>query len=67
VQQVAERKAILLRLDPTIHAALQRWASAECRSFNAHVDYLLRKALKSADRFPCADEENRTCNKSASR
>jgi hypothetical protein len=48
---VAERKAVLLRLDPGLHDALQRWAAAELRSFNAQVEYLLRRALIDAGRI----------------
>jgi hypothetical protein len=49
---VAERKGILLRLDPAVHDALARWASAELRSTNAQIEYLLRRALAAAGRLP---------------
>ena len=42
---MAERKAFLLRLDPTIWAEIQRLAQAELRSVNAQIEYLLREAL----------------------
>jgi len=42
----AERKAFLLRLDPALHDALQRWANAELRSLNAQIEFLLRRAAK---------------------
>jgi hypothetical protein len=42
---MAERKAILLRLDPAVHAALQRWAADELRSLNGQLEFLLRQAL----------------------
>jgi hypothetical protein len=63
MQEVVERKAVVLRLSPLIHAALQRWAKTEVRSFNAHVEYLLHKALANAGRLPRA-HENRTSSKS---
>ena len=47
-----ERKAVLLRLDPAVHDALARWASDELRSTNAHIEMLLRDALRKAGRFP---------------
>jgi hypothetical protein len=47
-----ERKAVLLRLDPAVHAALARWAGDELRSTNAHVAWLLRRALVEAGRLP---------------
>jgi hypothetical protein len=52
VADVPERKAALLRLDPKVHDALRRWADDELRSFNAQVEYLLRKALRDAGREP---------------
>jgi hypothetical protein len=46
-----ERKAVLLRLDPEVHEALARWASDELRSTNAHIEWLLRRAVSDAGRF----------------
>ncbi|HXR23276.1 MAG TPA: hypothetical protein VN786_12030 [Acidimicrobiales bacterium] len=46
----AERKSILLRLDPAVHDALARWASDELRSTNAQIEFLLRRALTDAGR-----------------
>ena len=42
---MAERKAILLRLDPAVHAALQRWAADELRSLNGQIEFILREAV----------------------
>ncbi len=47
-----ERKQVLLRIDPTVHDALARWAADEFRSLNAHVEMLLRRALDDAGRMP---------------
>ena len=46
------RKQVLLRIDPTVHDALARWAADEFRSLNAHIDMLLRRALTDAGRMP---------------
>ena len=43
----AERKKILLRLDPVVH-----WAADDLRSTNAQIEYLLRRALADAGRLP---------------
>jgi hypothetical protein len=51
---MAERKAFLLRLDPAIHEALQRWADADLRSLNAQIEFLLRRALRDAGRLPAS-------------
>lgn len=43
----SERKAFALRLDPTLHDAIARLASAELRSVNAEIEFLLREALRA--------------------
>ena len=49
---MAERKAFLVRLDPQIYEALQRWANAELRSVNAQIEFVLRGGLRDAGRLP---------------
>ncbi len=49
---VAERKSLLLRLDPAVHDAVARWAADELRSTNAQIEFLLRRALSQAGRLP---------------
>jgi len=51
---VAERKAILLRLDPRVHDALRAWADDDLRSLNAQVEFLLRRLLVEAGRLRAA-------------
>ncbi|MFO7246718.1 MAG: hypothetical protein FWJ62_06940 [Thermaerobacter sp.] len=47
-----QKKRFLLRLDPAIYDAVQRWADDEWRSVNAQIEYLLRDALRRAGRLP---------------
>lgn len=47
-----ERKAFLLRLDPALHEAMQRWAADELRSLNGQIEFLLKRALEEAGRAP---------------
>jgi hypothetical protein len=49
---LASRKSFLLRIDPKLFDALQRWAGDELRSVNGQIEYLLVKALKDAGRQP---------------
>ena len=49
---MAERRPYLLRLDPAVLDALQRWAADDLRSLNAQIDYLLRRSLQEAGRLP---------------
>jgi hypothetical protein len=56
---MAERKPFLLRLEPSLHQALQRWADDDLRSLNGQLEYLLREALRRAGRDPRHPEEPR--------
>ena len=38
-------KPFLLRVDPRVLAAVQRWAEADLRSLNGQIEYILRQAL----------------------
>ena len=49
---MAERKRLLLRLDPAVYEAVARWAADDLRSVNAQIEYALRLALKGAGRPP---------------
>lgn len=40
------RKGFLLRLPPELLAELRAWASNDLRSLNAHIEYLLREAVR---------------------
>lgn len=54
---MAKRKSFLLRIDPKLHAALERWAADELRSVNAQIEFLLRQALKRAGRLKPDEDE----------
>jgi hypothetical protein len=47
---MAERKKVLLRLDPAVYDAIAKWAADDLRSVNAQLEYALRLALKGAGR-----------------
>ncbi|MGH7680394.1 MAG: hypothetical protein ACRENN_00235 [Candidatus Eiseniibacteriota bacterium] len=47
---MASRKAFLLRIDPELWNALERWAADELRSVNGQIEYLLANAVKNAGR-----------------
>ncbi|MGA2382843.1 MAG: hypothetical protein ABSG61_05355 [Gemmatimonadales bacterium] len=46
-----ERKGFLLRMEPDVYDALQRWAADELRSLNAQIEFLLRRSLAEAGRL----------------
>jgi hypothetical protein len=47
---MADRKAFLLRIDPAVLEAVQRWANDDLRSLNAQIEFLLRRALQGTGR-----------------
>jgi hypothetical protein len=49
---MAERKKLLLRLDPEVYDAVARWAADDIRSVNAQIEFALRSALRTAGRLP---------------
>ena len=51
---MATRKQYPLRINPKLWSALERWADDEMRSSNAQVEWILRDALKKANRLPSA-------------
>ena len=40
-----EVKPFLLRVDPRVLAAVQRWAEEELRSLNGQIEFILRQSL----------------------
>lgn len=45
------KKQYPLRLDPKLYVSLERWATDEFRSVNAHIEFLLREAVRHAGRL----------------
>ena len=48
---MAERRAFLLRIDPDVLQALERWARDDLRSLNGQIEFVLRRALREAGRI----------------
>ncbi len=49
---MTERKSFLLRVDPALLEAMQRWANDDLRSLNAQIEFVLRKTLQREGRGP---------------
>ena len=45
------RKPFLLRMDPEVFEALQRWAADDLRSLNGQIEFVLRDALRARQRL----------------
>jgi hypothetical protein len=48
---MSERKAFLLRIDPEVLDALQRWANDDLRSLNGQIEFVLRRVLRQEGRL----------------
>lgn len=40
---MATRKSFLLRLDEDLYSEIRRWASADLRSVNGEIEFILRR------------------------
>jgi len=47
---MAARKAFLLRMDPGLWIALEKWAADEFRSVNGQIEFLLARAVRETGR-----------------
>ncbi len=43
---MAEKKPVILRIDPKLWDALNEWAKDELRSLNAQIEYILREQVR---------------------
>lgn len=48
---MGKKKQFPLRIDRRVYEALERWAADEFRSVNAQIEYILRDALRRANRW----------------
>ncbi|NOX85070.1 MAG: Arc family DNA-binding protein [Chlorobi bacterium] len=46
-----KKKAFVLRINPEMMEAIEKWAQDEFRSTNGQIEYLLSQALKKAGRY----------------
>ena len=53
---MAARKPFLLRIDPAVLEAAQRWANDDLRSLNAQIEFLLKRSLQAAGRLKAPGE-----------
>lgn len=60
---MAERRPFLLRMDPALLDALQKWAGDELRSLNGQIEFVLRRALQQEGRLPPAPADARRMRK----
>jgi hypothetical protein len=49
---MANKKVFMLRVNPEIYEALEKWAADEFRSVNGQLEWIIEKALKETARLP---------------
>lgn len=62
-----ERKPFLLRIDPSVLDAIQRWANDDLRSLNAQVEFVLRRAAQQAGRLKEDNPEKRLSRRNSAK
>ncbi|MFO7258842.1 MAG: Arc family DNA binding domain-containing protein [Bacteroidota bacterium] len=48
---MAQKKPFVLRIDPELLKAVEKWAADEFRSTNGQLEWLITKALREAGRL----------------
>ena len=48
---MSKKKPFVLRIDPEILAAVEKWSADEFRSTNGQLEWMINKALKEAGRL----------------
>jgi len=48
---MAKKKTFMLRLDPDVYDAIEKWAAQEFRSANGQIEWIIAKALNDARRI----------------
>jgi hypothetical protein len=47
---MAKKKSFVLRIDPDVYDAIEKWAAQEFRSANGQIEWIITKALRDARR-----------------
>jgi len=55
---LAKKKPFVLRLDPELLKAMEKWAADEFRSTNGQLEWVINKALKENNRQPKKKNDN---------
>lgn len=48
---MAKKKSFVLRIDPDVYDAIEKWAAQEFRSANGQIEWIINKALRDARRM----------------
>lgn len=48
---MAKKKPFVLRMDPEVLKAIEKWAADEFRSSNGQIEWIIREALRKSGRL----------------
>ena len=48
---MTKKKIVVLRIDPEVMKAVEKWASDDFRSINGQLEWIIHNALKEAKRL----------------
>ena len=57
---MANKKVFMLRLNPEVYEALEKWAADEFRSVNGQLEWVIEKMLKEIGRVPKQKDQSKT-------
>ena len=57
---MAKKKSFVLRIDPDVYDAIEKWAAQEFRSANGQIEWIIDKALRDAKRTVEKSTKNET-------
>lgn len=47
---MSKKKSFVLRIDPDVYDAIEKWAAQEFRSANGQIEWIINKALRDTRR-----------------
>lgn len=54
---MSKKKTFVLRIDPEMMKAVEKWAADDFRSINGQLEWIIYNALKQAKRFKSSDDK----------
>lgn len=55
---MAKKKPFVLRMDPEVLRAIEKWAADEFRSSNGQMEWIIHEALRKSERLPKTKSSN---------
>ena len=55
---MAKKKPFVLRMDPEILKAVEKWAADEFRSSNGQIEFIIHEALRKSGRLTKTNSDN---------